>query len=97
MEAEVIPVAIKRKKSMITSLFEQHVRPEILRQAVRYLKGSYPYYKDVDFDMSKLDKMLGTMLDELEEELENVTEAVKVEDALVIDEVEKEECKLLTH
>ena len=88
-EAEVIPVAMKRKKSMITSLFEQHVRPEILRQAVRYLKGSYPYYKDVNFDMRKLDKMMGTRLDELEEDLDNITEATSVKDVFVGDEAEE--------
>ena len=85
-EAEVIPVAVKKKKSMLSSMFEQHARPQMIRKAVKFLLNvNYPFYSNVNFDMRKLDNLLGNFLDECEEEVDNISEPMEVEDVMIED------------
>ena len=82
-EAEVIPVAVKKRKSMVSSMFEQNVRPHIFRKAVQYLiEMNYPFYDNVEFDLGKLDNMLDNLLDDCEEELDNVDMPQEVFDTI---------------
>ena len=79
-------VAVKKKRAMLSSMFEQHARPEIIRKAVKFLLTvKYPFYSDVHFDMRKLDTLLDKLLDDCEEDIDNMSEPTEVEDAVMLE------------
>ena len=89
-EAQVIPISLRKKKSMVTSHFQQWINPEKLREAVRYLKSTskYPPYEEVNFDMHKVDSLLDRAMDDCEEEME-VGGSEQVQDAIDDDDAEE--------
>ena len=89
-EAQVIPISLRKKKSMVTSHFQQWINPEKLREAVRYLKSTskYPPYEEINFDMHKLDSLLDREMDDCEEEME-VGGSEQVQDAIDDDDAEE--------
>ena len=68
-EAQVIPISLRKKKSMVGSHFQQYINPEKIRQAVTYLIGIYPFYENVKFNMYKVDNIFDKLRDECEEDL----------------------------
>ena len=88
-EAQVIPISLRKKKSMVGSHFQQYINPDKIRQAVMFLIGKYPFYEDVKFNMHKLDNILDKLIDECEEDLD------KPNLEIVEDEIETEKMLLV--
>ena len=73
-QAQIIPIALRRKKSYINNYVKQFVNPEKLLQGVNYLKQFYPPYKNVDINYDKLSNLLNTsFLDTCEESVESIS------------------------
>ena len=87
-EAQVIPIALKRKKAMVSSHFEQYVNPAKIRDAVKFLIGKYPFYEDIRFNMHKVDNIWSKVVDECEEDLQE-GDAQKVKDVVIEDSIEQ--------
>ena len=85
-EAQVIPIALKRKKAMVSSHFEQYVNPAKIRDAVKFLIGKYPFYEDIQFNMHKVDNIWSKLLDECEEDLDE-GDALIVKDVVLEDSI----------
>ena len=70
-EASVIPIIVKRKREYLSNVFHQYIRPEIIKKAVTFLCGHYPFYEGFDFDLQKLQSIKEEFFDECEEDLES--------------------------
>ena len=57
-EAEIIPILLKRQKKMVNYHFKQHIRPALIREAIKYLIGRYPFYEGMQFDDEKITFMI---------------------------------------
>ena len=86
-EAQVIPISLRKKKAMVSSHFQQYINPDKIRKAVKFLIGKYPFYKDVMFNMHKLDTILDKLTDDCEEDME-VGELMTVKDTIMEDDTE---------
>ena len=79
-EASVIPIMVKRKREYLSNVFHQYIRPEIIKKAVLFLCGQYPFYDGFDFDLQKLKSIEESFFDDCEEDLEaDSLEAVRDE------------------
>ena len=56
-EANIIPVAIRRKKNYVSNYIKQFVCPSKLTQAVNYLIQYYPFYNTIHFNFNKLNEL----------------------------------------
>ena len=63
-EADLIPVAIKRKKVYNTNYLANLVNPHKIRQAVQFLQSIYPPYKSIKFNFDKLNSNYGEKMEE---------------------------------
>ena len=81
-EAQVIPISLRKKKSMVGSHFQQYVNPNKIKQAVKFLIGKYPFYEDIRFNMHKIDTIWDTQMDDCEEDMEECN-LVNVKDDIV--------------
>lgn len=68
----------------LSSQFEQHIRPDNIRQSVRFLIGKYPFYEGIHFDMRKLETLLDKILDDCEEDVEEGN-LMEVEDSVLVE------------
>ena len=89
-EAQVIPISLRKQKSMVSSHFQQYINPCKIRQAVMFLIGKYPFYEDVRFNLHKLDNILEKLKDDCEEDMEmgdlvNVGDTIVEEDSAEIE------------
>ena len=85
---------------MVNHHFKQHIRPNLIKEAMKYLIGKYPFYEGLDFDDDKLNRLKVNFFDDDENdseeildfndwiEVENVAEEKK-NDAM--DDVQEEE------
>ena len=87
-EAQVIPISLRKQKSMVSSHFQQYINPGKIRQAVMFLIGKYPFYEDVMFNLHKVDNIFERLKDDIEEDIEEV-QLVNVSDTLVEEDNEE--------
>ena len=85
-EAQVIPVSLRKQKSMLSSQYKQQIRPAVLRAWFNLLKTIYPYYNTKEIDDGKLE----FIIDDLEEELDDTPDAVEVLDNILEEDIQKE-------
>jgi hypothetical protein len=94
-EAQVIPISLRKQKSMVSSHFQQYINPCKIRHAVMFLIGKYPFYEDIRFNLHKLDNILDKLKDDCEEDMEeaklmNVGDTIVEEDSGDIENEETE-------
>ena len=84
---------------MVGSHYQQYICPNKIRQAVKFLIGKYPFYKDVHFNMHKINTNLDNETDDCEEDLiecgcsevkDNIIEDIDEEIAEEIDYIEND-------
>ena len=88
-EAEVIPILLKRQKKMVNYHFKQHIRPALIKEAINYLIGIYPFYEGLSFDTDKINHLKVSFIDDDENEVEEILDfddIVEDEDGNVEDE-----------
>ena len=71
-EAEVIPILLKRQKRMVNYHFKQHIRPALIKEAIEYLIGKYPFYDGLTFDNDKINQLKVAFIDDDENEMEEI-------------------------
>ena len=71
-EAEIIPILLKRQKKMVNYHFKQHIRPALIKEAIEYLIGKYPFYDGLTFDNDKINQLKVAFIDDDENEMEEI-------------------------
>ena len=87
-EASVIPIMIKRKKEYISHVFHHYVRPAMIKKAILYLAGIYPFYEPMRFDLEKINNLEDLCNDEIEEELDQNINLKEPRDEISMEENE---------
>ena len=87
-EAQVIPISLRKQKSMVCSHFQQYINPGKIRQAVIFLIGKYPFYEDIKFNLHKVDNIFDRLKDDIEEDIEEA-ELVNVGDKILDEDAEE--------
>jgi hypothetical protein len=71
-EASIHPILLKRKKSYLSNVYQQYVRPDYIRKSIIYLLDKYPFYEGLNFDEGKIEELIKKIKDECEEDLDTV-------------------------
>ena len=69
-EAAIHPILLKRKKSYLSNVYQQYVRPDYIRKAIMYLLDKYPFYEGLNIDEDKIEDLIKKIEDECEEHLD---------------------------
>ena len=87
-EASVIRIMIKRKKEYISHVFHHYVQPAMIKKAILYLAGIYPFYEPMRFDLEKINNLEDLCNDEIEEELDQNINLKEPRDEISMEENE---------
>ena len=57
---------------MVNYHFKQHIRPALIKEAINYLIGIYPFYEGLSFDTDKINHLKVSFIDDDENEVEEI-------------------------